>query len=208
MIRHADRHIFRKLHIKGGLRVPYSGWLGYKAETNFGGYSREEVIPELISDFQYKVGAEVGVMNGDFSRAILNKNPGLKMFCIDPYSPWPGSRATQGLCDNRFSRAKRKMRNFDATFIRKTSMEALADIPDDSLDFVYIDACHDFDNVMMDLIGWNRKVRRGGMVSGHDYTPLHDCGVIPAVNAFTWAHDIKSWYVTNEYLASFFWVKP
>jgi hypothetical protein len=60
---------------------------------------------------------------------------------------------------------------------------------------------------MQDLIGWYPKVRSGGMMSGHDYCLLHDCGVIPAVNAFTWAHDIKYWYVTNEFLASFFWVK-
>jgi hypothetical protein len=203
MLRGVNRHIFKKLHIKGGARVPYSGWLGY---TGTGGYTRD-MIPELFNDFGYKVGAEIGVMNGAFSHVILTKNPTVKMYCIDPWTPWPGSRATQNMCERRLRRAQRLLTGFDVAFIRKTSMEALADVPDGSLDFVYIDACHDFDNVMMDLIGWNKKVRQGGMISGHDYVYLHDCGVIPAVDAFTHAHDIKYWYITNEYLASFFWVK-
>ena len=88
-------------------------------------------------------------------------------------------------------------------------MDALGDFKDRSLDFVYIDGLHDFDNVMMDLIGWNRKVRSGGIISGHDYIPLHAGGIIPAVRAFTEGHCITEWYITQEYTPapSFFWVK-
>jgi hypothetical protein len=48
-------------------------------------------------------------------------------------------------------------------------MDALADFADGSLDFVYIDANHDFVNFTNDLHYWKKKVRLGGIVSGHDY---------------------------------------
>lgn len=201
-MRPEDKHIFNKLHIKGMTTVPYTGWYSY---TDVGGYGRE-VLPELYNELGYKVGAEIGVMNGDFSLLICEKVPGVKMFCIDPWTPY-GRRVTQGLQDRRFRRAQNKLNEFGVTFIKKTSMDALADIPDGSLDFIYIDAIHEFDFVMMDLICWAKKVRPGGMISGHDYVNLHGCGVIPAVNAYTRGNDIHTWYVTVEFLASFFWVK-
>ncbi|NIV98148.1 class I SAM-dependent methyltransferase, partial [Candidatus Saccharibacteria bacterium] len=54
-------------------------------------------------------------------------------------------------------------------FIKKTSMEAVKQFEDYSLDFVYIDAAHDFNNIMLDLIKWVPKVKIGGAVCGHDY---------------------------------------
>ena len=49
-------------------------------------------------------------------------------------------------------------------------MDALEDVPDESLDFIYIDANHDFMNFTQDLHYWIKKVKMGGIVSGHDYT--------------------------------------
>ncbi|NIT59155.1 MAG: hypothetical protein GWN00_23910, partial [Aliifodinibius sp.] len=55
-------------------------------------------------------------------------------------------------------------------FIRNTSEQAAEwEIPDGMLDFVYIDADHRFDHVMQDIILWFKKIRRGGILSGHDY---------------------------------------
>ena len=93
-------------------------------------------------------------------------------------------------------------------------MEAVREIPDKSLDFVYIDAMHEFDPFTLDLICWSDKVRPGGIVAGHDYSPESWCnGVMLAVKTYTRAHNIDKWYITseesNDHLApSFFWVKP
>jgi hypothetical protein len=74
---------------------------------------------------------------------------------------------------------------------------------------VYIDANHDFDSVMMDLILWSRKVRSGGIVAGHDYDRSHMKGVVPAVDAYTKAHGIQEWFITDQKReASFIWMKP
>ncbi len=87
-------------------------------------------------------------------------------------------------------------------------MDAVRDFPDKSLDYVYIDGLHDFDNVMMDIIHWTRKVKSGGIVSGHDFAVAHNDGIIQAVEAYTRAHNIQTWYITHEdYPPSFCWVR-
>ena len=62
------------------------------------------------------------------------------------------------------------MEPYNYTIIRKTSADALGEIGDESLDFVYIDANHDFPNFIFDLHNWSKKVKMGGIISGHDYT--------------------------------------
>ena len=78
----------------------------------------------------------------------------------------------------------------------------------ESLDFVYIDGNHHFDFVMQDIIEWSKKVRAGGVVSGHDYYRFRNAGVVDAVNTYTHAHQIWEWFITDEPKEkSFFWAK-
>ena len=61
---------------------------------------------------------------------------------------------------------------------------------------------------MIDIILWSKKVRPGGIISGHDFVKNKNCGVVEAVIAYTDAHNIKTWYITNGRGSnSFFWVK-
>lgn len=48
-------------------------------------------------------------------------------------------------------------------------MEALADFEDESLDFVYIDGNRTLPYITADIFGWETKLRKGGIMSGHDY---------------------------------------
>lgn len=52
---------------------------------------------------------------------------------------------------------------------RMSGNEAAQLLPDLSLDFVYIDARHDFESVYNDLLTWTPKVKPGGIIAGHDY---------------------------------------
>ncbi|MRS02168.1 class I SAM-dependent methyltransferase, partial [bacterium] len=62
-------------------------------------------------------------------------------------------------------------------------VEAALNYQDGSLDMVFIDAAHDYDNVRADIAAWYPKVRLGGMLAGHDYEENWP-GVIQAVNEF------------------------
>jgi len=57
--------------------------------------------------------------------------------------------------------------------IRKTSVEASKEFADGSLDAVYIDAEHDPISVRSDINAWRTKVRKGGILCGHDFYLPH-----------------------------------
>ncbi|GAG06020.1 unnamed protein product, partial [marine sediment metagenome] len=38
-----------------------------------------------------------------------------------------------------------------------------------SVDFVYVDASHDYDSVKNDIYTWFTKLKQGGWMAGHDY---------------------------------------
>jgi predicted O-methyltransferase YrrM len=53
--------------------------------------------------------------------------------------------------------------------LRMTSAEACGRFDDASLDWVFIDGDHTFEQVHEDISCWLPKVKPGGLVSGHDY---------------------------------------
>ena len=65
--------------------------------------------------------------------------------------------------------------------IRITSLEGSTLYQDNSLDFVFIDAFHQYEDVLEDIKVWLPKVKVGGILAGHDYG--HQ-GVNKAVNEF------------------------
>ena len=134
-------------------------------------------LAELFAELGFNKGAEIGVFKGKYSQELLDANPNLHLYGVDPWElaahpegVFKGGEK-QELFDNIYEEAKKRLtpyKNF--TFVKKYSMDALKDFEDNSLDFVYIDAGHDFVNFTLDLDGWLKKVRPGGIISGHDYT--------------------------------------
>lgn len=73
------------------------------------------------------------------------------------------------------------------TPIRMQSVDASKLFEDESLDVVFIDASHSYQDVYNDIFHWYPKVKKGGIISGHDYVPGHlvsEVGVVKAVNEF------------------------
>jgi predicted O-methyltransferase YrrM len=62
-----------------------------------------------------------------------------------------------------------------------TTNEAVKLFDDESLDAVFIDADHSYEAVKLDIQNWMPKVRRGGILAGHDYVPSWP-GVVRAVD--------------------------
>lgn len=55
------------------------------------------------------------------------------------------------------------------TPLRMTSVEASKTFEDKSVDFVFIDAGHTYEEVVEDIKSWLPKVKKGGFIGGHDY---------------------------------------
>jgi hypothetical protein len=56
-----------------------------------------------------------------------------------------------------------------AELINMDSAVAASQIPDNTIDFVYLDARHDFMGIVADIHAWWPKVRIGGVFAGHDF---------------------------------------
>ncbi len=166
--------------------------------------SRDD-LPQFFVEMGYKVGAEIGVDKGEFSEKFCRA--GLTLYSVDPwqsYKDYEDSRGQERL-NFLYEHTKRVLAPYpDCTIVRKTSMEAIDDFADGSLDFVYIDGNHQLKYVIEDLSEWSKKVRKGGVISGHDYiytnprTQAGICHVIYAVNAYTQAYKIDNWYLLGR----------
>ncbi len=132
-------------------------------------------LSKLFAELNFNKGVEVGTDQGLYAEVLCQDNPNLELFCVDPWISDVYEKGASGVVEDdnyfndRYNETVERLKPYNAKLIRKTSMDALADFEDNSLDFVYIDANHDFLNFTMDLHYWMKKVRPGGIISGHDY---------------------------------------
>lgn len=122
-------------------------------------------------------GAEIGVKRGIHSQVILSRWKGRKLYLVDPWEEQDDesyvdrANVYQERHNEFLDETLSRMQEFGGRFeiLRDYSVEAAKRIPDESLDFVYIDARHDYDSVLEDLHAWYPKVKDGGIIAGHDY---------------------------------------
>lgn len=157
------------------------------------------IMAETLTELNFKVGAEVGVAQGDHALMLCRKNPGVKLYCIDVWARYGGFREYTDRIDKYFLEAQEKLKPYNAVMVKKFSMDAVSDFADNSLDFVYIDAAHDFKNVTDDVCEWAKKVRVGGIVFGHDYKSRSKGSYVRDVKyvipSYCYAKDIRPWFV-------------
>ena len=178
-------------------------------------FGRWYALPEIFLALEFKRGAEIGVEKGKFSTRLCKKIPGLKLYSIDPYARYKGygEHASQSKMDSFYVTAQERTAKYDCEIIRKFSMDVVKDFEDESLDFVYIDGNHDFQNVTNDIVEWEKKVRIGGIIAGHDYRKFkphraYKCHAYHVVIAYTYTHEIKPWFVLEgDQSPSWLWVK-
>lgn len=147
-------------------------------------------LPQYFKSLGFVKGAEIGVYKGEFTNALCLA--GLFVYAIDPWLAYP-EQTRQERQDFIYGHAQRYLRRHkNCRIIRKTSMEAVKDFADESLDFVYIDGDHSFKSIACDIVEWEKKIRKGGIVSGHDYRGQSSQFVEPVVDAYVRAYNIKN----------------
>lgn len=165
---------------------------------------RQQLV-DLFAELGFIYGAEIGVALGKFSDMIIKANPNLvKLWGIDPYLPQKGYRDYTH--PKTFNQLKTDAHNLldgysNYEFIESTSLEAVKRFEDNSLDFVYIDGDHCYEQVVADIAAWLPKIRAGGIISGDDYfrskgpAKMH---VVDAVNGYTRAYNIRPWFLLGR----------
>lgn len=171
-------------------------------------------LAALFAKLEFKSGAEIGVEEGLYSEELCRRNPALSLLCVDAWAMYPDYRENFGRprMESYYRTAKKRLAPYKCRIVRAFSVDAVKDVELESLDFVYIDANHEYRAVVDDISYWGARVRPGGIVAGHDYfrhepdrPTLH---VIEAVTGYTSAYHIAPWFVlTGEHPPSWFWVK-
>ena len=171
-------------------------------------------LVKIYQDLGYRVGAEIGVGGGVFSEMICQAIPGVKLYAIDAWKPYDKYTdfTSADYLERDYQKALAALSQFDVTIIRKFSMDAVKQFEDRSLDFVYIDANHEEPYISKDIREWSRKVRSGGMVSGHDYVPQVHPAVKRAVDKYATrplflVGDPTEVGSNEQKLLSWFWIK-
>jgi predicted O-methyltransferase YrrM len=104
---------------------------------------------------------------------IHNSNKKIKFDCVDT---WKGSiEHVDDIFVQEDTLYSEFLKNIEPVKhiinpIRMLSLDACQIYPDNSLDFVYIDASHEYEDIKNDIINWLPKVKTGGIISGHDFS--------------------------------------
>lgn len=163
---------------------------------------RSTIADTWLPELGFKTGVEVGIASGEYSELLAKHNPQMKVYGVDPHQVYSGykdyvRRPTIDALKVEAHERLEKYPNYE--FIAEFSMDAVKRFDDNSLDFVYIDANHNFQAITNDIWEWSKKIRPGGIISGHDYfkhkNSVTDCHVYQVVNAYTDALRISPWFV-------------
>lgn len=169
--------------------------------------SRDE-LPGFFVEMGFKRGAEIGVYKAEYLKKFCDA--GLLMYGIDPWKAFYGQGRTQQVQQRQdflYAHAQRTLGDYldkDCTLIRKDSMDAVNSFMDEALDFVYIDGDHDFPHVAEDIFAWAKKVKKGGIVAGHDYFSTNPkannviCQVQPVIDAYVKAMKIPNLWIYGD----------
>lgn len=173
--------------------------------------SEKTDFANLLRELGYKKGAEIGVEKGQFSQILCQNIPDLELTCVDSWTKIPGYRERHNaIQDSNYQITISRLSPYHCHVIKGFSTDVAKTIPNESLDFVYIDANHEFRHCTDDISDWSKKVRKGGIVSGHDFNyfraPQELIHTKYVVLAWTQAYNIKPWFVFDKHKI-WFWVK-
>jgi predicted O-methyltransferase YrrM len=131
-----------------------------------------------------EVGSWQGKSASFMAVEIINQNKNIKLHCVDT---WEGSieHANDDIIKNQllYDTFLKNIEPVKSVInpIKMSSRDAARTFDDNSLDFVFIDAAHDYESVREDIYAWFPKLTPGGILAGHDKTWP---GVVKAVNEF------------------------
>ena len=140
-------------------------------------FDYQELYTKMVE--KYETGShfvEVGSWKGRSSVymavEIINSSKYIKFDCVDI---WEYINTQNDIPEEYFNNLYDEFLNNISPVshvirpIKKLSSDASELYNDNSLDFIFIDAAHDYDNVIQDIKNWLPKLKIGGCIAGHDY---------------------------------------
>lgn len=150
-----------------------SGWF---TDGDFGFY-REMVATAPATGHFVEVGSWKGRSSAFMAVEIANSGKNIRFDCVDTWQgsvehklggEFEDSDCVNGQLRQRFDQ---NMRPVDGRYraVEMTSLAASQLYDEQSLDLVFLDAAHDLENVRADITAWLPKIKKGGVIAGHDW---------------------------------------
>lgn len=168
--------------------------------------TREDLIKKLPANI---ICAEIGVFEGEFSRLIHSTIRPSRLYLVDLFQgpmisgDKNGENTKTILLDHAYKKLlARYSSSPEVSLFRGRSELFLSLLPDAHLDFIYIDGDHRYEGCRSDLLLARNKVKRGGIIAGHDYCDQFP-GVMRAVDEFSREHNLQLELTSEDRCASY-----
>jgi len=151
---------------------------------------------------------EIGVAAGDNFFNLLKTAQPISIYGVDIWNDYSivsisDFTTKQSIREQDYSDFKEKVKEYpDMKIIKDYSINAVNQFPDGFFDYIYIDADHHYEGIKQDIDSWWPKVKTNGILAGHDYKSLNNCGVKRAVDEFVIENEIKYFSTTFEICCS------
>ncbi len=138
----------------------------------------EQDLNQICSLTYIESAANIGTYTGR-SAFTIARHTHEKLYCVDTFTgsgsiacPMTDSYAR----DDVFSAFKKNVEEFERKeiieILKMNSVSAaglLSGCRSSKLDLVFIDADHSYSHVAQDIAAWQRLIRKGGIICGHDF---------------------------------------
>jgi len=154
----------------------------------------EDVLMPYFGIERPIVGVEIGTASGISAQGMLWRMPNLTLYTIDQWKHVEGAPYEQSFPQNihelGYVEALNRLGEYKdrCIIVKKSSDDAVDDVPIE-VDFVFIDGHHEYGQVIKDIKNYLPKVRKGGIISGHDYIQVPDVTI--AVNEIFYNNEIN-----------------
>lgn len=147
-------------------------------EPRFPPTRHEALLIALCRANRWRRGVEVGLLKGKTFDALLSALPELRLTGVDRWEhcldalgeDWAETYARFDMAAAEATcRAHAARHGKRARILKGDSAAMAAEVPDGSLDFVFLDAGHTERAVAADIAAWAPKVKRRGAILGHDW---------------------------------------
>jgi hypothetical protein len=137
-------------------------------------FSYKDLYKEMVSKFNdnsvfIEIGSWKGKSSAYMATEIANSNKNITFICIDT---WLGSEEHQNNkeLNNLYGIFLSNMQSLKEHYqhLRMSSLDAAKLFPNESIDFVFIDASHEYEDVKADILAWIPKIKSGGILAGHE----------------------------------------
>lgn len=143
----------------------------------------------LMNHLKFVTVIEIGVQYGFYADELLSNWPSFKKYYgIDPwlqqknYIDWANvDNSEQNKRYENSLKLINKFGNEKVELIRNFSNKVAHKFKDFSIDFIYLDARHDYCGVYDDLQLYYPKLKCNGVMAGHDFHPVHICSLLKTV---------------------------